>query len=78
MKLLKKVIASADELEIREALSARLAPFGQVEKLRMFEADGQEHGRVIVVTMATSHQAVAAANELGLTSFGDRSLVITA
>jgi hypothetical protein len=77
VELLKQTIKTAGELKVREAVAERLASFGQVENLSMFEAGDQEHARVIVVTMATPQQAVAVANELGLASFGDRSLIIT-
>lgn len=75
-QLLHDLSGIADENRIHKIISDALAPFGEVANLKIF--DLPEHdSRIILVTMNTPQAATAAINSLGLTSFGERSLILT-
>lgn len=75
-KLQQDLSGLTDEHHVRRVVSESLAPFGEVTTLKVF--DLPEHdSRIILITMNSQQAASAAINQLGLMSFGERSLVIT-
>ncbi|BBI99670.1 hypothetical protein FGKAn22_13630 [Ferrigenium kumadai] len=76
-QLLIDLTGLTDENHIRKIVSEFLSSFGEVTTLKIF--DLPEHdSRIILITMNSQQAATDAMNHLGLMSFGERSLVITA
>lgn len=75
-QLLHDLSGITDEHHVHKVISEFFAPYGEVNNLKVF--DLPEHdSRIVLVTMSTPQAATAAINNLGLMSFGERSLVIT-
>lgn len=75
-QLLHDLSGITDENRIHKSVAEFFAPFGGVNGLKIF--DLPEHdSRIVLVTMDDHRTATTIATRYGLTSFGERSLVLT-
>lgn len=74
-QLLLDLAQLADEHRIHKIVSKHLASYGEVTSLKVLDVPEQDH-RLILITMDSPQAAALAINSLGLSSFGERSLVI--
>lgn len=75
-QLLQDLDGLTDEKHIHKIVSERLSAFGMVDSLKVFDLPVHD-SRIILVTMGSQQATVAAINNLGVVSFGERSLLIT-
>jgi hypothetical protein len=75
-QLLEALDGLSDEKLIHKIVSKRLAGFGEVDSLKVFDLPVND-SRIILVTMDSPQASIAAINSLGVVSFGERSLLIT-
>lgn len=75
-RLLEDLDGLSDEKRIHKIVSERLAAFGMVDSLKVFNLPAND-SRIILVTMDSQQASIAAINSLGMVSFGERSLLIT-
>lgn len=75
-QLLEALDGLSDEKRIHKIVSERLAGFGEVDSLKVFDLPAND-SRIILVTMDSPQASIAAINSLGVVSFGERSLLIT-